>query len=87
MYRIEFAKKAARFYKKANTITTRRLNLALERLAENPFSHPNIKRLSAELKGSYRLRIGDIRIIYSVDETNNIIYIEVIGFRGNVYKV
>jgi len=46
----------------------------------------NIKKLSGELKGSYRLRTGDMRIIYSVDEEQNIVYIEVIGFRGDIYK-
>jgi len=35
---------------------------------------------------SFRLRIGDMRIIYSVDEDKQIVYIEVIGFRGDVYK-
>ena len=86
MYEIELAKKAAKFYQKADTPTVRRLNAAFDRLAEDPFHHYNIKPLSGELEGSYRLRIGNIRIIYSVDDTIKIVYIEVIGFRGDVYK-
>lgn len=86
MYEIELSRKAAKFYQKADTITVRRLNAAFDRLAEDPFHHYNIKQLSGELQGSYRLRMGDIRIIYSVDDTINIVYIEVIGFRGDVYK-
>ena len=86
MYKIELAGKAAKFYQKADTITTRRLNLAFEKLSENPFGHHNIKRLSSELAGSFRLKMGNIRIIYSVDNKNRIIYIEVIGWRGDVYK-
>ncbi len=38
------------------------------------------------MAGSYRLRIGNIRIIYSGDDSIKIVYIEVIGFRGDVYK-
>ena len=86
MYKIELSRKAAKFYQKADTVTAKRLNLAFSRLAEDPFQQYNIKKLSGELKGSYRLRLGDMRIIYSVDEVKNIVYIEVIGFRGDIYK-
>jgi mRNA interferase RelE/StbE len=86
MYEIELSRKAAKFYQKANAITVRRLNAAFDSLAKNPFNHNNIKSLSGELQGSFRLRIGNIRIIYSINDTVKIVYIEVIGFRGDVYK-
>jgi mRNA interferase RelE/StbE len=86
MHKIELSKKAAKFYQKADSVTVKRLNLAFSKLAENPFQQFNIKKLSGELKGSFRLRLGDMRIIYSVDEAKQIVYIEVIGFRGDVYK-
>lgn len=86
MYEIELSRKAAKFYQKADTATVRRLNAAFDRLAEDPFNHNNIKPLSGELQGSFRLRIGNIRVIYSIDDTIKIVYIEVIGFRGDVYK-
>jgi mRNA interferase RelE/StbE len=86
MYEIELSRKAAKFYQKADTATVRRLNAAFDRLAEDPFNHNNIKPLSGELQGSFRLRVGNIRIIYSIDDTIKIVYIEVIGFRGDVYK-
>ncbi len=86
MYEIELSRKAARFYQKADAVTARRLNLAFTKLSEEPFSHYNIKRLTGELAGSFRFRIGPMRIIYSVDDTEKIVHIEVIGFRGDVYK-
>ena len=86
MYNIELSRKAAKFYQKADTITVKQLNLSFAKLSENPFQQYNVKKLSGELKGSYRLRLGDMRIIYSVDETKKTVYIEVIGFRGDVYK-
>jgi mRNA interferase RelE/StbE len=86
MYEIKLSRKTAKFYQKADTPTVRRLNAAFDRLEVDPFHHYNIKHLSGELKGSYRLRIGDMRIIYSVDDISMIVYIEVIGFRGDVYK-
>jgi mRNA interferase RelE/StbE len=86
MYKIELSRQAAKFYQKTDTVTARRLNLAFAKLSENPCSHYNIKRLTGELKGSFRLRAGDIRIIYSVDDKTKIVYIEVIRPRGDVYK-
>jgi len=86
MYNIEFSRKAAKYYQRADNIIIKRLNLAFTRLAEDPFQLYNIKKLSGELKGSYRLRLGDMRIIYSVDAEKNIVFIEDIGFRGDVYK-
>jgi len=86
MYKVELSRKAARFYQKTDTVTARRLSAALAKLSQDPFKHYNIKRLRGELEGSYRLRVGDIRIVYSVDDQENIVYIEVIRFRGDVYS-
>ena len=47
---------------------------------------PPLKSLSGELQGSYRMRVGDIRIVYSIDEAAKTVFVEVIGFRGDVYK-
>ncbi len=86
MYEVDLSRKAAKFYQKADTATVRRLNAAFERLAKDPLHHYNIKPLCGELQGSYRLRVGDIRIVYSVDDSVKIVHIEVIGCRGDVYK-
>jgi mRNA interferase RelE/StbE len=87
MYKIELSRKAVKFYQKADAVIAKRLNLAFTKLSENPFRHYNIKKLTGELGDSFRLRLGDMRIIYSVDDEKRIVYIEVIGFRGDVYKI
>ena len=86
MYEVELSRKAAKFYQTADTVTVRRLNRALAILSNDPFRHYTIKKLSGELAGSYRMRVGAMRIIYSVDNNKKIAYIEVIRFRGDVYK-
>jgi len=87
MYEIRLSRKAARFYQKTDPLIAKRFNLAFTKLSENPFKHYNIKGLCGDLEGSFRLRMGNIRIIYSVDESKKVVYIEVIGFRGDVYKI
>ncbi len=57
---------------------------AIEELANNPFPK-GVRKLFAAEK-SFRIRIGDYRIIYSID--SNILVIEIIriGHRKNIYK-
>jgi mRNA interferase RelE/StbE len=42
--------------------------------------------LKGELKGLFKLKIGDYRIIYEIDWDNNIVYILAIDHRKNIYK-
>lgn len=37
-------------------------------------------------KDSFRIRKGDIRIIFSVNENEKLIHVSIIDFRGDVYK-
>ena len=46
----------------------------------------DIRKLHGEWEGFYRLRIGKIRVILSIDEENELINIYGIGYRGDIYK-
>lgn len=46
----------------------------------------DIKKLKGEWTGYHRIRKGKIRIILKTDINNKTIYIDVIDFRGNIYK-
>ena len=61
------------------------LNLAhkIEELKYNPFP-VNSKKLKENL--GYRLRVGDYRILYTVDKTIQIIEIYKIGHRRDIYR-
>ncbi len=39
-----------------------------------------------EWAGWHRIRIGDMRVIFWFDEDEDIVYIDHIGYRGDVYK-
>lgn len=86
MFEIEFSRKAEKFYCSADEKTTRILNRCFEIMAKEPFYHVNIKKLHGEFEGSYRYRSGSLRIIYSVNEEEKVIYIEVITDRGRSYR-
>ena len=56
----------------------------IESLAENPYPHGTKKLQGTE--HTYRLRIGDYRIIYSVESSILLIEVIRIGHRKEVYK-
>jgi mRNA interferase RelE/StbE len=61
-----------------------RIRKAIEdRLLENPVSAG--KPLRQSLKGHRKMRVGDYRVIYRVDEDTNNIFILIIGNRKDVY--
>jgi mRNA interferase RelE/StbE len=56
---------------------------ALHGLENDPFPH-GVKKLKA--REGYRLRVGDYRILFTVDRTAQVVRIGAIGHRGDVYR-
>lgn len=79
-YRIIIDKKAEKFIRKQEERVQERLLKAIYKLPEGT----DIKKL----KGSelFRLRVGNYRVIYSVDDEIKVITVENIDNRGDVYK-
>lgn len=46
----------------------------------------NVKKLKGEWAGYYRIRKGKIRVILKPDTISRTIFVDVVDFRGNVYK-
>ncbi|MEK6646988.1 MAG: hypothetical protein AABY84_09980 [Candidatus Firestonebacteria bacterium] len=46
----------------------------------------DLKKLEGEWEGYYRIRKGKIRIIFSINKTDKVLFVENIDFRGDVYK-
>ena len=86
MYEIELSRSAAKYYSDLDDKRARIINRCFKTISENPFYHPNIKKLHGEFEGSYRYRFGDLRIIYSFDKERKIIFIELIVPRGKAYS-
>ena len=85
MFRIFLTKEAAKFYQKSDETTKDRLDKCFGVLKTDPADGPNIKRLRGELSGLYRYRMGQLRVIYKIEE-DRIVIIIAIGSRGGVYK-
>ncbi len=85
MYRIEYSREASKTMKRLPQNLAATIRCKLEQLVADPFAaNANVKRLRG--REVYRLRIGDWRIIYSVNETVLTIEVLRIGPRGQVYQ-
>jgi len=82
-YTVLLSRQAENFYKKLNTPLKDKVREALIALQNQPRLG---KPLHGDLKGNYSIRIGKIRIIYSVSEKDKTIYTVAIGPRKTVYQ-
>jgi mRNA interferase RelE/StbE len=86
MYELMLTHEAQRFYERADSSLLRRLHRCFARLRQNPYEHPNIKRLRSSLAGYLRYRVGDWRIVYEVNEEEHSVTILLIAHRSKAYQ-
>lgn len=83
-YAIIMKTEASRELGKIQTRDQGRLAVRIIALASEP--RPNDAKAYKGVKGGYRVRVGDYRIAYQVDDAKLAVYVIRIGGRGNVYK-
>ena len=85
---IKFSSIAEKYFTKFDSDLKKRIKTKLSEMGsmENPLCHSCVKPLTGELKGFYRCRIGDYRIIFSLLYEEKILAIVNISSRGNIYK-
>ena len=59
---------------------------SLAKLAEDPDNYPGAKTMAGQWQGYCRIRIGNLRVIYSYQAAEAIIYVDYLGPRGEIYK-
>lgn len=85
MYRVILHRRAARFYDRLSEKQKNRLEKAIDKLEDNPLYGRDIKKLRGKLRGKHRLKVDPFRIVYLVNRKRNLVIIESIGPRGDIY--
>lgn len=80
-YRIEFDKRAVKFISKQPKPQRERIFKAICKLPDNG----DIKTMQG-YQNTFRLRVGDYRILYTVDNDILLICVIEVGNRGDIYK-
>lgn len=85
MYELLYSKEADKVLRKIPKADSSRIRAKLDVLAQDPYApNNNVTKLQNRL--GYRLRVGNWRVIYDVNETEIIIIVIKIGSRGEVYQ-
>lgn len=83
-YRVEFSPAAARQLRKLDTSARHRMNGVIALLAENP-RPPSARRLVGG-EGEWRVRTGDYRVIYDIDDGVLVVLVIAVGSRREIYR-
>jgi mRNA interferase RelE/StbE len=86
MAKIVVHRRAARYLRKLPAGKRESVKLLIRELEKNPADLPGVRRMVGEWKGYLRLRAGNLRIIYWLDEKTSTVFIDHIGPRGDIYK-
>ncbi|MBI5332426.1 MAG: type II toxin-antitoxin system RelE/ParE family toxin [Candidatus Aenigmarchaeota archaeon] len=84
MLEVKYSNQAEDFLRKAEKVVVKRLMKKIEELANNPFSQ-GIKSVEGYKERIFRIRVGDYRILYEVDQNSNLLGIVKIDKRSRVY--
>ena len=79
-YRVVLEKDAEKYLRRQDKASQTRILKAINLLPDNG----DIKKL-AGTAGLFRVRVGKVRVIYSMDSTEHVIRIIAIGSRGQIY--
>ena len=70
----------------ADAPLAQKLAAAFELLEVDPVRHPKIKALTGPLKGLFRLRAGDYRVVYQIDAATKTVCVVRIAHRKEAYQ-
>jgi len=85
MYTIRFKKSAEKELERLPNQMIRRIGKAIDALADNPRPLGS-KKLEGQKESLWRIRIGDYRVIYLVEDVIKIVEIRRIGHRKDIYE-
>jgi len=84
MYKITFSRQADKVLRRMPRNIATNIAKKIRQLAINPKKMKNVKMLTKH--PGYRLRIGDWRVVYTINENEVLIHVVKIKSRGEVYK-
>lgn len=86
MYEVLLSREAQRFFDRADTPIARKLVRCFEALETDPRGGNNVKPLKWKFIASYRYRVGDLRVVYTVNDETVTVFAITIAKRDDVYE-
>lgn len=86
MYEIRFTSRAKKQLLKLDASPQDRVIEAVDRMRDWPDWTLDIAPLKGRLQGSFRLRVGGYRVIFTIDHDEQIISVAAVVPRGSAYR-
>jgi mRNA interferase RelE/StbE len=83
-YRIAFLPEADRDFDKLTPVTRQRIAPRIASLAEDPRPH-GVRKLIGS-RSLYRIRVGDYRVIFEINDQAQLVTVIGVGHRREVYE-
>ena len=84
-YRVLVTPRARKDLRKIDRFQIKRIDAAILNLEDSPYP-VGVKQLIADNVAQYRIRVGDYRVLYDVEEKNKTVLIHRIGHRKDIYR-
>ena len=85
MYNVFYSKIARRFLLRLPKHIKDKIVEGVEKIAQDPRGAPGVRPLKGA-KNRYRLRVGEYRVVYDIEDSVKILWIIRIGHRKEVYR-
>jgi mRNA interferase RelE/StbE len=79
-------RRAARYLRRLPADQKKRIKDRLLILAEDPLNYPGLQQMQGRWAGYQRIRIGNLRMILTIDRDAATIFVDHVGPRSDVYK-
>ncbi len=84
-YKIEYNKNAINSLRRLPRNIASLVEKKIELLAQNPYAKNN-NALKLQGRDGYRLRVGDLRVFYKIEDDILVVIVVDIKFRGGAYQ-
>ena len=86
MWEVRYQKQAARRLLRMPRDVAQRIRTRITAIAADPYAdHPNAARLRGRDR-DFRLRVGDWRVVYSLDPERRVLMVVLVDQSGQVYR-
>ncbi len=86
MYKLELSREAQRFFERADKSVAKKLARCFQSLEADPRAGNNVKALKGPLAGAFRYRVGDLRVVYTINDSSVTVSVITIAKRSDVYE-
>ena len=85
-YQVKFVPRAVEDISRLDKVIAQRILTKIRWLSEN-FDNLTPEVLTAEWQGLFKLRVGSYRVVYTVNQKDQVVTVHLVGNRRDIYKV